>query len=440
MLPNEDEQSEEIRLLLQQSYGTPEPTDQFVKQLEERLLAILPAASRSARPQNRIIHWLGGSTMRQRIVLGSMAATVLVGLFLVWQGLETKPLSAMEIMAENIRKTKSYKYTQIVTLKDDFPGPGEPSVTESTNIMYWLAPGSCRHDKTRTSPQTWKGSGPEKTNIYPFGKPSIQIDHRAKDYCVSPLLRKDIFVRTFDDLENMGKYAGKAYHELGTKEIDGKKVRGYQIDPQKIEPESPKVQVEIWIDVESNLPVLVRHEWPKDPLGRSSTDLITDIQLNIDLDPKLFDSTPPKGYTDATPKPPTSTEQVKNITDALRIYVEASGGHYPAKGINFITSTEDLCKIFGLAKWPTKSNWPTKKDEKNAALAAKAMAGFSQVTEIKVYNPDFAYYGQTVTPQDNDKVLLRWKLDDGKYEVIFGDLRAETVTAEKLQELEGKLK
>jgi hypothetical protein len=34
-------------------------------------------------------------------------------------------------------------------------------------------------------------------------------------------------------------------------------------------------------------------------------------------------------------------------------------------------------------------------------------------------------------------MLLRWKLDDGRYQVIFGDLRAETVTAQRLHELEG---
>ena len=31
-----------------------------------------------------------------------------------------------------------------------------------------------------------------------------------------------------------------------------------------------------------------------------------------------------------------------------------------------------------------------------------------------------------------------WQLDDGRYEVIFGDLRAETVTAERLRALEAK--
>ncbi len=51
---------------------------------------------------------------------------------------------------------------------------------------------------------------------------------------------------------------------------------------------------------------------------------------------------------------------------------------------------------------------------------------------------DPAYYGDTVTAGDVDKVLLRWKLDDGQYRVIYGDLRIEDVSAERLAELEGE--
>jgi hypothetical protein len=52
---------------------------------------------------------------------------------------------------------------------------------------------------------------------------------------------------------------------------------------------------------------------------------------------------------------------------------------------------------------------------------------------------DPAYYGKTVTPKDADKVLMRWKVSDNEYRVIFGDLHAETVSAEKLAELEKAL-
>ena len=54
-------------------------------------------------------------------------------------------------------------------------------------------------------------------------------------------------------------------------------------------------------------------------------------------------------------------------------------------------------------------------------------------------NKDVAYYGDKVTAQDVDKVLMRWKISDNEYRVIFGDLSTLDVGAEKLAELE-KLK
>ena len=47
-----------------------------------------------------------------------------------------------------------------------------------------------------------------------------------------------------------------------------------------------------------------------------------------------------------------------------------------------------------------------------------------------------AYYGDTVTVSDSDKVLVRWKISKSRYRVIYGSLKAETVTKEKLDELE----
>ena len=49
------------------------------------------------------------------------------------------------------------------------------------------------------------------------------------------------------------------------------------------------------------------------------------------------------------------------------------------------------------------------------------------------------YYGDVVGPADADKVLLRWKVSDTEYRVIYGNLTAETVSAEKLAELESKI-
>lgn len=190
-------------------------------------------------------------------------------------------------------------------------------------------------------------------------------------------------------------------------------------------------RAEIWIDLQSNLPVVVRYEGSR-ILESTSTTEIRDIQWNVDLDPKLFDPTPPKGYANVTSKPPTLEETVRQITVVLKTYAEASRGRYP-QDIDEFATYEELCKMLGLARLPSCDE-----TEGIAGKAVKTLKGFNRITELQLYNPDFAYYGKKVGPKGKDKVLMHWKLGDGRYEVIFGDLRNEAVTAERLRALHGK--
>jgi hypothetical protein len=164
----------------------------------------------------------------------------------------------------------------------------------------------------------------------------------------------------------------------------------------------------------------------------SVTVEIRDIQWNIELDPQLFDTTPPDGYTDATEQPPTVEKQVRLITEALKVYAEASGGHYPGeKTIGISPTINNFQSLLGLTKWPGKG-------DPNSEKMEKVFNGFEQSGQILDHRPEAIYFGKTVGPGDTAKILMRWKLDDGRYEVIFGDLRSETVTAERLHALEEK--
>lgn len=63
----------------------------------------------------------------------------------------------------------------------------------------------------------------------------------------------------------------------------------------------------------------------------------------------------------------------------------------------------------------------------DAMIQATAAAAFYQRLANDGLEPE--YFGAKVTPGDADAVLLRWKLDDGKHRVIYGDLRAESIDA-----------
>jgi hypothetical protein len=64
---------------------------------------------------------------------------------------------------------------------------------------------------------------------------------------------------------------------------------------------------------------------------------------------------------------------------------------------------------------------------REASQKAMGIAGFYQKLVDERREPE--YFGATVEPGDSAAVLLKWKLDDGRHRVVYGDLRAETVDA-----------
>lgn len=83
---------------------------------------------------------------------------------------------------------------------------------------------------------------------------------------------------------------------------------------------------------------------------------------------------------------------------------------------------------------------PTQEQIKSEAYlkGLQSTRGFAAINGILRDNADAAYHGKSVGPADKGKVLLRWKLDDGNYHVIFGDLRDETISAERVKALESQ--
>lgn len=52
---------------------------------------------------------------------------------------------------------------------------------------------------------------------------------------------------------------------------------------------------------------------------------------------------------------------------------------------------------------------------------------------------DVTYYSNKIDSEDKYAVLIHWKLPDGKYRVIFGDLRPGTVSSEVLIILQARM-
>jgi hypothetical protein len=188
-----------------------------------------PARSRSIVAQitrNRPFQVLAGTIVGMAAVLGFL---------LLWGGNAVESASAMEKMAENIRKVRSARWSRTVQLLDPpvkAIKPGQPPAKNQMSFTgYWLASGS-RRTESDNFPK-WKGPGPQFISISPAGKPSININHSRKTFFHSPPLLRPCPASADWRWEVLGKFSGKADHDLGVKTIRGKKVHGFQIDRTK---------------------------------------------------------------------------------------------------------------------------------------------------------------------------------------------------------------
>jgi hypothetical protein len=197
--------------------------------------------------------------------------------------------------------------------------------------------------------------------------------------------------------------------------------------------------IQFWLDPATTLPVRVDLQG-LDPSG-SIVMRLENFKWGAQ-DPQLFDTSIPSGYT----KLPTSDVKADEITEhvayGLSVFAKYNNGKYPAvKYVYGDEQGEALRKRMGMPKsamgWvkPSKTlKWPDPKDGE----FAHGSYGLSWINVIQRDFSEGVYNGKTVTPKDASKVLVRWKLDDGDYRVIFGDLTSATVNADRLRELESR--
>jgi len=395
-----------------------------------RLIASLPTVERRpliAKVRHQFPSLLGGLTMRQRIALGGVSVTTAVALLLVWVVDFGRPVSAMDRMAESIRRAKSYTVNVVADLQIVREPGKSPVKAKMTGTWYWLAPGSMRME--------FKGgeftAGQDHTDVFPAGKDGIHIDHKSKEFHRAPTRRGHMTPLMI--FEGLSKYSGQADRELGKKQINGKEARGFVIEIEKVDPDVHSGTLEVWIDAESNQPLELEFEITT--AMPSGTMRMVDFRWNVDLDRKLFEPTPPEGYTDTTREPPGLDEQIGKIKEALKLFAELSGGHYPRVKMIYGDVTRDqMREMAGFKEHVTMEQ----RRGKMFKRIQDATWGLATINTILRDNSDAAYHGREVGPKDKDRVLLRWKLDDGQYQVIYGDLRSESVNEESLRTLEGK--
>jgi hypothetical protein len=287
----------------------------------------------------------------------------------------------------------------------------------------------------------------------PDKRTEIRISHKQKKYWRTewpePDARAAEEMSKFDPFTLTKRILELKHESLGRSTIDGIEVEGFQTtDPNFLERgcKNPQVDVKTWVDAKTRLPVRY------DLLGSFETDsmgnrmvqhmVMNDFQWDVPVDASEFKPVIPDDYIGVVIKYPEHITEETAI-QGLKLWGELLG-NYPGR----ITNVDGI--VLRLAK---KSETPAalRLREEIAGLTdeealnklvdflmpIRGLAGFSGVLERDKKDP--AYYGKTVVPKDADNILMRWKVSDKEYRVIYGDLHTETVTPERLAELEAAL-
>ncbi len=409
-------------------------------------LANLDVPSRPVSIWKRLTAKLGGLTVGQRIAAGGLGLSTAVGLVLLILIVanSASSLSAMDRMAKAVREVKSYSYklfTQDTLVRK---GDTEPSTVTHTNTTYWLEPKSLFYDEklVRYEGTVPHGEGEllsHLTGIHPTGKPGMLVFHAGTGRATKSMVKTYFWVpdlpsMSADDigmespitkLRMVREGAGEVLRELGTKLIDGKQARGYVMALKDAKPGSGFDALEVWVDPETDLPLEFGFEFTKSDV----TDVyrITDCRWNIEIDPKMFDTTPPDGYEDITA--PNDEQAVAEIVSALKLYTELSGGHYPR------VTTFDADAIHDEMLKLVKYTGERQEDWQKLQRIEQATVGLNKIAPVLRNTINAGYYGTAVSPQNKEEVLLWWKVVDPldppesthefSYRVFYGDLRTE---------------
>jgi hypothetical protein len=247
---------------------------------------------------------------------------------------------------------------------------------------------------------------------------------RLSDEQVAELLRQSNareIVRSFRDHDG---------RSLGRRRIDGKRVEGLEIDdPQEWKAVFERGRWRLWVDVETQWPVKIELEGTARSGSVHKTYTLEDFEWNPALTARDFALQIPPDYKLIADLGPVVATEEKALR-GLREYAQLVGGRYRSS----------LSLATAIAEAEQRLDERHDRYDERAGRDLTALFSIRSACEFfrdrQAADREAVYRGDVVTARDFDAVLMRWRLDDGRFRVVFGDLRTETVSASRLAELE----
>ena len=313
---------------------------------------------------------------------------------------------------------------------DVFRVKTDPAGREAATVKgraFWSAPGAIRVEFL-------SGNQPDSIDIARRGGGGINLLPRTRQY--TRFADDPLEFRFFDLLSRPTTPGGPP---VEFKTIPGRRVEEVTIPMAKLtEAELDGRTLGIKIDPASKLPVEVELTGfrPQDEITR-----LTNFRWGIQ-DATLFATTPPPGYTELILPPITEEDCLAYAVFGLRTFARYNNGRYPQVPVVFVSEQGEVLRqkmgldqsVGGFEQPVPGQDWAATKE----AEFAHGSYGLNYVQNAQTSESECRYRGESVTSRDATRVLLRWKRRDGRYQVIFGDLKTEIVAADRLKTLEGR--
>ena len=412
-----------------------EPSYEVTTRDLEQVRRRLTEQTRGQQPREQNIWRI---IMRSRTTKLAAAAVIMIAVLL---GLPFLPKSTTsptlaEILAK-VEQTKAYIYKMNVKVTGSMM-PGWPMGQDMTGTVTISKDLGMKTEMEMIDPNTGE-TMTQENYIVPDEKLMVMLMHEKKQF-IRTEFNDDLAARmkkqNNDPRELIRQMLGVKYTELGKSEIEGVEVDGFETtDPGISGGTTGDVKVTLWVDSKSWLPVLMEMDMSINEQTRSRSTFY-DYQWDVPVEKSEFVPVIPDDYEAVFEglKFPEMTEEA--AIEGLRLVADLVG-RYP-KQVSIVDLMQEVSPIMFER---IKKDQP--EDMTEIELETKMMDAILPVYPIGLFymaliqdQKEPVYYGETVGPDDVEAVLLRWKISDEKYRVIFGDLSALDVTAEKLKELE----
>jgi outer membrane lipoprotein-sorting protein len=382
---------------------------------------------------------------------------------------------------EKINQTRAYMYTMEMKIT----GKLMPYVQESKILATHSDDYGVKWYWENTDPNTGKTTTQE-VYLLPEKKMAITIMPETKQFMRMPF-GDELLVRmkqqNNDPREMIKQIIKCEYTELDRTVIDGVEVQGFRTtDPDfqgALGSEATSIELTLWVDVETWLPVLMEMDINSGE-QMQVTGATYDYRWNVPVQASDFEPNIPEDFKPFSIdglKMPGMTEA--DAIEGLKLFAEITG-RYPNK-LNMLDVAQEIAALNNILMEELKKleeemgdkTEMTKEELRNAVMKKtestflkklmEDMGGTTEMSEEEIRNTvmkktmeimrplqsigffymtlvadkkEPVYYGESVGPDDADLVLLKWKVSDDHYRVIFGDLTAEDLTADQWNELQ----